>query len=163
MSEKWDVRFLLLAQHVSTWSKDPSTKCGAVVVRPDKTVASLGFNGFPRGVPDLPEHYANLEEKYQRVIHAEVNALLTGQNLQDCTLYTWPPGLAPTCDRCATLVIQAGIRRVVYCHHDSEFARRWSPDRSLELYRVSGISLTSYPLDRVVGDFKGDGPCCGQH
>lgn len=159
MSDKWDIRFLLLAQHISHWSKDPSTKCGAVVVRPDRTVASMGFNGFPRGVPDDPALYADRAEKYQRVIHAEVNALLTGQNLSDCTLYTWPPGLAPTCDRCATLVIQAGIKRVVYAHADSEFARRWEPERAIALYRSAGVSITALPLELVGLDHGAS--CCG--
>ena len=51
----WDMRFAQLAKLVSLWSKDPSTKVGSVIVRPDKTIASVGFNGFPKGVPDEPE------------------------------------------------------------------------------------------------------------
>lgn len=47
--EKWDARFLDLAVFIGDWSKDPSTKVGAVLVRPDRTIAGLGFNGFPRG------------------------------------------------------------------------------------------------------------------
>ena len=73
---KWDQRFMDLAQLVSTWSKDPSTKTGAVLVSPDKKDVILGFNGFPSRMSDAPELYANREVKYSRVVHCEVNAVL---------------------------------------------------------------------------------------
>lgn len=108
---KWDYRFLRLAKEIASWSKDPSTQCGAVVVRPDKTIASLGYNGFPKGMPDRPEDYADREVKYSRVIHAEMNALLNAkEQLLGYTLYVWP--FFP-CDRCAVHIIQSGIKRVV--------------------------------------------------
>ena len=65
--DKWDSRFLELAKLVSTWSKDPSTKTGAVIVRPDRSVASIGFNGFPVKMSDHQELYDNREEKYSRL------------------------------------------------------------------------------------------------
>lgn len=158
---KWDVRFLQLAQAVSHWSNDPSTKCGAVIVRPDKTVASLGFNGFPRGCSDHPDLYGDRPTKYSRVIHAEVNAVLNSyERLTGYTLYSWPPGLAPTCDRCATVVIQSGIAEVVYVHADSEFARRWAPEASLQLYKEAGVYVRSVPLD-LFGVQGSIGNCCG--
>ena len=49
-SNKWETRFLEMARLVSGWSKDPSTKVGAVIVRPDKTIASVGYNGIAIGV-----------------------------------------------------------------------------------------------------------------
>src|ERR1051326_2813900 len=55
--EKWDRRFLELAKHVSSWSKDPSTKVGAVIVDANRRVVATGYNGFPRGVEDTPERY----------------------------------------------------------------------------------------------------------
>ena len=72
---KWDKRFLDLSQLISSWSKDPSTKVGAVVVDDDRRVISLGYNGFPRGVSD-DERLDNRESKYKIVTHAEANALL---------------------------------------------------------------------------------------
>lgn len=147
MSDKWDMRFLMLAKTVSEWSKDPSTRCGAVIVRPDKTVASMGFNGFPRGCSDEPELYDQREVKYSRVLHAEVNAVLNAyERVQGYTMYTWPPGMAPTCDRCATVVIQSGIARIVYCYQDNEFTRRWNPDSALSMYREAGVQMVAYPL-----------------
>ncbi|HIF04044.1 MAG TPA: CMP deaminase, partial [Candidatus Poseidoniales archaeon] len=52
MSEKWDRRFLALAEHIAGWSKDPSTQVGCVVVGVDREIRSTGFNGFPRGIAD---------------------------------------------------------------------------------------------------------------
>lgn len=49
---KWDARFLELAEHVAAWSKGPRKRIGAVVVRPDRSVASLGYNGPQRGFND---------------------------------------------------------------------------------------------------------------
>jgi len=46
----WHDRFFAMADLVGSWSKDPSTKVGAVIIRPDRTIASVGYNGFPRGV-----------------------------------------------------------------------------------------------------------------
>ena len=48
--DKWDHRFLALAEHISHWSKDPSTKVGAVITHRSKRVVSMGFNGLPAGV-----------------------------------------------------------------------------------------------------------------
>lgn len=113
MNMKWDLRFLHLAQHISGWSKDTSTKCGAVIIRPDHTIVSMGFNGFPRMLEDKAELIENRMQKLERVIHAEMNAILflRGENVtSQHTLYTWP--FLP-CHRCAVHVIQAGIGRVV--------------------------------------------------
>lgn len=150
-ANKWVYRFLDLARHISTWSKDPSTQCGAVIVRPDKTVASVGFNGFPRGVTDRSDLLENREEKYKRVVHAEVNAVLhCAARPVGCTLYTWPPGVGPTCERCATVVIQSGISQVIYVRDDTDFAQRWAESCrvGLEMYRQAGVDI--YPVRREI-------------
>nr|WP_239552526.1 deaminase [Oceanisphaera litoralis] len=104
------MRFINLAQHVASWSKDPSTKVGAVVVRLDKTVATMGFNGLPRNAHD-DHRLHNREVKIDLTVHAEMNALLFAREpLHGFTLYVWP--LSP-CVRCASHIIQAGITRVV--------------------------------------------------
>jgi dCMP deaminase len=87
----WRTRYLDLAAVVASWSRDPSTKVGAVIVRPDKTIASVGYNGFPRQMRDTPERYADREEKYSRIIHAEVNALLHArESVTGYDMYVWP-------------------------------------------------------------------------
>lgn len=113
---KWRQRFMDLAELVATWSKDPSTKVGCVIVHPDQSIAGLGFNGFPRGMSDAPELYADRETKYKRVIHAEMNALITmGFGAAGCIAYvTHEP-----CWSCAAVLIQADLGAVVYRHSRS--------------------------------------------
>lgn len=121
---KWDLRYLDMARYVSLWSKDPSTKAGAIIVRPNNIVASMGFNGFPQGMNDDPKLYANREEKYSRVVHCEVNAILHTQNLPfGSTLYTWP---FSCCDRCMVQMIQGGIRRFVFPEPSKDVMSRWA-------------------------------------
>ena len=138
VSSNWHGRFLSLAAHVATWSKDPSTKCGAVIVRPDRTIASLGYNGFPRGLYDSPVLLNDREEKYKRIVHAEVNALLhMAERPIGHTLYIWP--FLPCC-RCATQVIQSGITRVIapggsgplWDRHDVQLTRDMFEDAGVD-------------------------------
>jgi len=124
MITKWDRRYLELASLVASWSKDPSTKAGAVIIRPDRTVVSVGFNGFPKNMPDNPEWYANREEKYSRVVHCEINAMIHSyENLKGYTLYTYP--FAP-CDRCVVQMLQAGIVRFVFPEPSADALTRWA-------------------------------------
>ena len=127
MSEKWDKRFLDLAAHISTWSKDPSTKVGCVVVGEDREIRSTGFNGFPRGIKDDEERLSDREKKYPLICHAEENAIMhaarTGVSLKGNTAYvTWPP-----CSRCTRSLIQAGVSEVFY-RADIEIRERWQDD-----------------------------------
>lgn len=123
MSEKWDVRYLQLARLVASWSKDPSTQTGAVIVRRDRTVASVGFNGFPKAMQDRPDWYADRNEKYSRIVHCEVNALIHAREpVTGFTLYTWP---FASCDRCAVQMIQAGIARFVFPPLPLSIFNRW--------------------------------------
>ena len=144
MDEKWDRRFLELAKHISTWSKDPSTKCGAVIVRPNKTIASVGYNGFPRGIDDDDERLNDREEKLNLTIHAEMNAILSAEEpIHRYTLYTYP--FLP-CDRCAVHVIQAGILTVVAPHLPKDLKERWmnSVDKSREYFNEAWVSVVLY-------------------
>ena len=144
MSGKWDNRFLQLAEHISKWSKDPSTKVGCVVVGPDREIRSTGFNGFPRGIDDSEERLTNRDLKYPLICHAEENAIMhaarIGLSLKDCTAYvTWPP-----CTRCARSLIQAGISEVVI-PSGLEIPDRWREDfeLSMSLMRESGLNIRS--------------------
>ena len=144
MTEKWDNRFLQLAEHISKWSKDPSTKVGCVVVGPDREIRSTGFNGFPRGIDDSEERLTNRDLKYPLICHAEENAIMhaarIGLSLKDCTAYvTWPP-----CTRCARSLIQAGISEVVI-PSGLEIPDRWIEDfeLSMSLMRESGLNIRS--------------------
>lgn len=127
--EKWDRRYLELAELVSSWSKDPSTKVGAVIVDVNNKIVSIGFNGLPQYVPDDPEVLNNREKKYQHIIHAEMNAILTAQrDLTGHTIYTYP--FAP-CPQCASAIIQTGIIRVVSVEcKDSRWSERLEQAKS---------------------------------
>lgn len=138
MPEKWDKRFLALAEHIARWSKDPSTKTGAVIVDPDNRVVSVGYNGFPRGVNDSPERLENREMKYRIIVHCERNALLFAREpVAGYRLYTWP---FMSCAPCAAMVIQAGIIEVVAPVSDNS---RWIDDFSLAqtLFKEAGVSV----------------------
>ena len=108
----WDKTFLNLCAEISQRSKDPSTKVGACIVDQKKRIVSMGYNGFPRGCDDSSDLYADRNVKLMRTIHAEVNAIITaGRDLEGCTLYVSP--LHP-CSNCAAIIIQSGIKKVVY-------------------------------------------------
>lgn len=139
---KWDRRFLSLCRYISTWSKDPSTKCGAVIVRDRNRIVSAGYNGYPAGVPD--DHTLQTrKEKYQRIIHAEVNAILMAkQDLKGYTIYVYP--LLP-CAQCAAAIIQSGIARVVsVIPKDPETRERWkiSNDVALTMFHSSLLEVS---------------------
>lgn len=133
--DKWDRRFLALAEHVAGWSKDPSTKTGAVIVDERRRVVSLGYNGFPVDVCDSPERYADRELKYKLIVHCERNAILFARrDLAGCTLYTWP---FMSCAPCAAMIIQAGIKRCVAPVTPEHLRERWEADM-----RLAGEMLT---------------------
>lgn len=138
---RWDNYGLTEAEAIARMSKDPSTQCGAAIIRPDKTVAAKGFNGFPRGIPDTPELYFDRDEKYRRVIHCEMNAILTAREpLHGYTLYTWP---FLTCERCAVHVIQSGVARVVAPEVADDLRARWGESFRLAkaLYEEAGVDV----------------------
>jgi dCMP deaminase len=109
--KKWDIRFIKLAQEVSTWSIDPSTKVGCVLVK-NKRVISTGYNGFPKNISDNFDRLMDREQKYEITVHAEVNAVTTaalhGVSTEGSTAYIT---LMP-CSRCASVLINAGVTAV---------------------------------------------------
>ena len=141
----WDKRFLQLAEHIAQWSKDPSTKVGAVIVRPDKTICSTGYNGFPKGMQDGPNWLKDREEKYSRIIHAEINAILhSKEDLKAYTLYVSP--FMP-CDRCSVQIIQTGIKRVVTTDLVVE---RWieSFNKTENYFKECGVELVKLNAEK---------------
>lgn len=147
---KWDKWFLGLAKYASTASKDPSTKTGAVIVDDKRRVISFGYNGFARGVKDLPERYSCRETKYKIVCHCERNAIIFAQrDLEGTTLYTWP---FCSCATCAAMVIQAGIKRCVAPPLPDHLKERWEEDVKLSEMQFSeaGVRLDYIQLDEVL-------------
>ena len=121
MNAKWTERFINLAAHVATWSKDPSSQVGAVIIRPDRSVASVGFNGLPRAVSDDPARLADRDQKLLYTVHAELNAILAAREpLHGCSIVVYP---FQPCAACAAAIIQAGISEVI-CPRSAE--SRWA-------------------------------------
>lgn len=137
---RWDRRFLDLARLTASWSKDPSTKVGAVITDAENRVVSGGYNGFPRGVIDDPRRLADRDLRLKMTIHAEANAIMYARrDLRGLTLYsTFTP-----CAACAGLIIQAGIRRVIAPIPPKDFAERWARDldAALIMFNEAGVNL----------------------
>jgi dCMP deaminase len=138
--KKWDDRYLELAKFVAQWSKDPSTKTGAVLVSPTGSVVGLGYNGFPRGVEDTDERLNDRELKYKMVVHCERNAMISAlgnTGLYGSTLYTWP---FMSCGPCAGMMIQAGVKRCVAPRNDNP---RWQADFAIaiQMFKEAGVVM----------------------
>lgn len=138
----WDTRLVALAGLVASWSKDPSTQVGAVVVDDRRRLLSVGYNGFPRGVADLPERLADRPTKYALVCHAEENALTQCETpiRHGATLYA---SLFP-CQDCAKLALQRGITRI--CAPAPDLAHpRWGGHfaTTLALLREAGVEVAA--------------------
>ena len=140
--DKWDQRFLKLAEEVASWSKDPSRKIGAVAIGAKGQVLAQGFNGFPRGIDDSEERYNDRERKYELVVHAEMNviynATYSGVSLDGATLYV--TGL-PVCSECAKGIVQVGIKRVIM--RDMEIPDSWQESwrKTQEMFDETGIQF----------------------
>jgi dCMP deaminase len=141
--QKWDVRFLELARFVANWSLDPSTKVGAVISDKHNRVVSIGYNGFPKGIKD-DERLNDRETKYKIIVHGEINAItFANRNLEDCTLYTYP---FEPCPRCAGIIIQSGIKRIVAPINKID---RWENDfvLSRQLFNEANIKIDYYEVN----------------
>lgn len=152
----WAYRFLNLATHISSWSKDPSTKVGCVITDSQRRILSMGYNGFPRGVDDNPARYDNRDLKYQMVQHAEANAVLQSRvSVEGSTVYvTHKP-----CSSCSGLLIQAGVSTIITFRPSEEFYERYKDnyeiaDRMLweagvDLFYLITSSVGNHYLTRV--------------
>jgi dCMP deaminase len=140
-SKKWDYRFLELAESVSKWSKDPSTKVGSVIVDSKRRVIGLGYNGFPRGVKDSEDRYNDRETKLLFVSHAERNALDNAPgSVEGATLYAT---MFP-CNECCKSIIQKGITRIVTFVPSRAKYLLYNYDNSYTMLNESGVKVYQY-------------------
>ena len=148
--DKWDHRFMQMARLVSTFSKDPSTGVGCVIVDDRQRIVSTGFNGLPRSVIDSPERLNNRELRLSLTLHAEQNAVLFAERpILGTTCYVWP---LPPCSRCAALLIQAGVSRVVAPEPGSQLAERWGESIELAVMalREAGVQVDILDLEGIL-------------
>lgn len=131
-----------LARHVAEWSKDRSTKVGAVIVGPSNEVRAIGYNGFPRGVDDDLQDRHERPEKYFWVEHAERNAIYNaaraGIPIAGCKMYLpWFP-----CMDCARAIVQSGIETLVAMEPDVGDPK-WGEDfkRAISLFKEARVAV----------------------
>ena len=139
--EALDKRYIRMA---SIWAENSYCKrrqVGALIVN-DKMIISDGYNGTPSGFENICEDTNGLTKPY--VLHAEANAITkiarSSNNSDGATLYVTD---AP-CIECSKLIIQAGIKRVI-------FARQYRLTDGLELLKRAGIELINIPLNEEQG------------
>ena len=137
-----DIFYMEFAKHSASKSKDPKTKVGSCLVN-DKRLLSIGYNGAPRGFPDeiIPKDSDSdvlLENKNSYMVHSELNSILNYggslQDLQGATLYV----TVSPCHECAKVIIQVGIKRVVYLE---EYHRSKTWEMSKFLFKLAGVKL----------------------
>ena len=126
-----DLRYLRMARIWSENSYCERRKVGALVVK-DKMIISDGYNGTPSGFENVCEDENNLTKPY--VLHAEANAITklarSSNNSDGSTLYV----TAAPCIDCSKLIIQAGIKRVVY-------AEKYRLDDGINLLEKAGVKV----------------------
>lgn len=138
--ELLDKRYLRMAHIWAENSYCIRRKVGALLVK-DGTIISDGFNGTPSGFENICEDENNVSKPY--VLHAEANAITkiarSSQNSDGATLYV----TASPCIDCAKLIIQSGIRRVVY-------GEKYRLDDGIRLLERAGIEMTYMDLQEYV-------------
>ena len=141
--EQFDKSYLRMALVWSANSYCKRRKVGAILVK-DRMIISDGFNGTPSGFENICEDEEGKTKPY--VLHAEANAISkvakSGNDSSGATLYVTD---AP-CMECSKLIIQAGIKRVVYM---IEYRVR----DGIDLLRRAGVEVTKYELTEVKQNF----------
>lgn len=139
--ESWDERFLEMAYLVASWSKDPSTKVGCVLVNPDRHVISTGYNGLPRSVVDSTDRYEDRSVKYLMTQHAEMNAV--SQAVGSCKGSTAYVTHFP-CSTCAGLLINAGVAGIVTREPSGGIAERFKDSfaASRKMFEEAGVEIS---------------------
>ncbi|KAK7096812.1 hypothetical protein V1264_003871 [Littorina saxatilis] len=152
----WDEYFMATAFLSAQRSKDPRTQVGACIVSEDNKIVGIGYNGMPIGCSDdvMPwgrDSHDVLETKQLYVCHAELNAVLNknAADVKNCRIYV---ALFP-CNECAKVVIQSGIREVIY--YSDKYAAKDEFKASRRLLNIAGIKLRQFQPERkqIVIDF----------
>lgn len=145
----WDQYFMNLVYLIAMRSKDQNTHVGAVIVRPDNSIVSTGYNSFPKGIDDNVTARQQRPYKYFFMSHAEHNAIvLSKQSVEGYKLYT--NGIP--CSNCTKTIIQAGIKEVIYDEDWSLYCNtKWNEESeaSKQMLEEAGIILTPMSVELV--------------
>lgn len=139
----WDETFVQLCNIIALRSKDPNTQNGSCIVNDKNIILGMGYNGFPYGCSDdeLPWGREGdfCQTKYPYVVHAESNAIfnasseVTGSRIY-CNLFP--------CNECAKIIIQNGIKEIIYTsdkYHNDDI---WKVSR--KLFDLAGVKYRLY-------------------
>ena len=142
----WEEYFMSIAHVSAKRSKDPSRHVGCCIIDPlTNKILSIGYNGFPIGCCDTKLPWGKngdwLETKYPYVVHAEANAVVNSNcSLKGSTAYVT---LYP-CNECAKLLIQAGVKKIVY-----ETASNTKAEIAAStMFTLSGVTVEKLILTR---------------
>lgn len=148
-NQKWASRILKMAKDIASWSKDDSTKVGAVITTSDGSPVSWGFNGMVKGVNDNAPERLVRPNKYKWMAHAERNAmdLASRTDLSECVMFvTFAP-----CSSCAQSIIQRNIKTVVIDSANTvdKMPDRWKDDMltANEMLLEAGVTIISISID----------------
>ena len=146
MSKRTDRQFLAMAEAVGhIFSKDPSTRVGAIAVGSSNNQVAWGYNGLPPGLADTPERLENRDLKYALTLHAEENALANAPFAVRTLYVTHPP-----CSGCALRILaKRTVQRVVYAEStDGGFHKRWADSlrEARKLLAEGGVRLEGMVL-----------------
>lgn len=148
---KWDIRFMEMAEVIGSWSScyQENRHVGAVIVK-DKRILTTGYNGAPSGVESCQEKGECLRKKLNipsgtrheicYAVHAEQNAICQaakmGISIEGATIYvTHQP-----CTICTKMIINAGIKRVVFKHgYPDDFSKVLLDEAGVELINIEDI------------------------
>lgn len=152
--DKWNIRFLNLAKTVSGYSKDPSTKVGAVIVDDDDNVRTIGYNGFPRGVQDTEERLNDRSIKYPLTVHAELNAICTCARVGTPTKGASMVCTHFPCADCAGAIVQSGFKEVVVIAPSEDFDSRWNEANShaRTIFTEGNVDVIVFTEDELKDD-----------
>lgn len=145
----WDEYFMGIAKLSAMRSKDPNTQVGACIVKNNR-IMSIGYNGTPNGFEDkfFPwgREGQTLNTKYPFVCHAEMNAISNFEgikkDLEGSKLYVT---LFP-CNECAKLVIQTGIKEVIYL--EDKYKETEGVRASKIMFDECGVKYTEFPEEK---------------
>jgi dCMP deaminase len=135
----WDEYAVGIAEAVAKKSKDPWHQVGAVILREDHSIASVGYNGFPQGVR---EDWSDRDERRKYVIHAEQNALRYIKPGDGHTLYCT---LLP-CGDCIKAIAAYKIKKVIYkeVYANDSSALEVAKKMGVELVRFNKAKLSPH-------------------
>ncbi|XP_005989545.1 deoxycytidylate deaminase [Latimeria chalumnae] len=153
---EWPEYFMAVAFLSAQRSKDPNSQVGACIVNPENKIVGIGYNGMPNGCSDDLLPWARtapnkLDTKYPYVCHAELNAIMNknSADVKGCAMYV---ALFP-CNECAKLIIQAGIKEVIFMSDKYHSTPEMTASRLL--FDMAGIKYRQFvpKVSKITIDF----------